>query len=97
MSIENIGNEVFLSGWIHRKRDHGNLLFVDLRDHFGLTQCVLEKGNKFFKILEKCRPESVITIRGKVSKRETGTENNEIKTGKIEIKILEVTILSESN
>ena len=55
---------VTLSGWVHRKRDHGNLLFIDLRDHFGLTQCVVENNNKFFKILEKIKPESVISITG---------------------------------
>ena len=67
---------VTLSGWVHRKRDHGNLLFIDLRDHFGLTQCVVENKNKFFKILEKIRPESVISVTGKVVKREKGTENS---------------------
>ena len=66
---------VSLSGWLHRKRDHGNLLFIDLRDHFGLTQCVIENDNKYFPILEKTKPESVIMIVGKVSKREKGTEN----------------------
>ncbi len=55
---------VTLSGWVHRKRDHGNLLFIDLRDHFGLTQCVVENNNKFFQILEKIRPESVISVTG---------------------------------
>ena len=68
---------VTLSGWVHRKRDHGNLLFIDLRDHFGLTQCVVENKNKFFKILEKIKPESVISVTGKVVKREKGTENLE--------------------
>ena len=63
---------VTLSGWVHRKRDHGNLLFIDLRDHFGLTQCVIENNNKFFKTLEKIRPESVISVTGKVVKREKG-------------------------
>ena len=66
---------VSLSGWLHRKRDHGNLLFIDLRDHFGLTQCVIENNNKFFPVLEKTKPESVLTITGKVVKREDGTEN----------------------
>ena len=87
---------VSLSGWLHRKRDHGNLLFIDLRDHFGLTQCVIENKNKFFPILEKLRPESVITVSGKVVKREKGTENLDLGTGKIEIEIQSVKILSES-
>ena len=59
---------ITISGWVHRKRDHGNLLFIDLRDHFGLTQCVVENNNKFFKLLEKIRPESVISVTGKVLK-----------------------------
>ena len=87
---------VSLSGWLHRKRDHGNLLFIDLRDHFGLTQCVIENKNKFFPILEKLRSESVITVSGKVVKREKGTENLDLGTGKIEIEIQSVKILSES-
>ena len=87
---------VSLSGWLHRKRDHGNLLFIDLRDHFGLTQCVIENNNKFFSILEKLRPESVITVTGKVLRREKGTENLELPTGKIEVDIQSIKILSES-
>ena len=90
------GKTVYLSGWLHRKRDHGNLLFLDLRDHFGLTQCVIENNNKFFPILEKIKPESVITITGKVVKREKGTENLELSTGKVEVNIQEIKILSES-
>ena len=90
------GKKVYLSGWLHRKRDHGNLLFVDLRDHFGLTQCVIENKNKFFKILENLRSESVIRVYGKVAKRETGTENKDLETGKIEISIDDVEILSEA-
>ena len=90
------GKTVSLSGWLHRKRDHGNLLFIDLRDHFGLTQCVIENNSKFFSILEKLRPESVLTITGKVVKREKGTENLELSTGRIEVDIQSVKILSES-
>ena len=82
---------------MHRKRDHGNLLFIDLRDHFGITQCVIENNNKSFSLLEKIRPESVLTISGKVIKREKGTENLELSTGKIEIEIQSVKVLSESN
>ena len=89
--------EVLLSGWLHRKRDHGNLLFIDLRDHFGLTQCVIENNNKFFPILEKAKPGSVLTIKGKVVKRETGTENLELTTGKIEVNIQSIKILSEAH
>jgi aspartyl-tRNA synthetase len=90
------GKEIYLSGWLHRKRDHGNLLFIDLRDHFGITQCVIENNNKYFKILESLRSESVIKVHGKVEKREPGTENKDLKTGKIEIQINEIEILSEA-
>ncbi len=96
LTEKDVGKTVSLSGWLHRKRDHGNLLFIDLRDHFGLTQCVIENNNKSFSILEKIRPESVLTISGKVIKREKGTENLELSTGKIEVDIQSVKILSES-
>ena len=88
--------KVILSGWLHRKRDHGNLLFIDLRDHFGITQCVIENNNKFFKTLEKTKPESVLQITGIVVKREKGTENLDLSTGKIEINISNLNILSEA-
>ena len=90
------GKKVHLSGWLHRKRDHGNLLFIDLRDHYGITQCVIENNNKNFKLLERLKPESVLIISGKVVKREKGTENLELKTGKIEINIEKIDIISES-
>jgi aspartyl-tRNA synthetase len=90
------GKQVLLSGWLHRKRDHGNLLFIDLRDHFGITQCVIENNNKFFKLLENIKSESVISVSGKVADRETGTENKDLKTGKIEINIESIKILSEA-
>ncbi len=96
LNEKNIGKKVKLSGWVHRKRDHGNLLFIDIRDHFGLTQCVTENKDKDFKILEKIKPESVITIEGNVVKRSKETENKELKTGLIEIKIVEAKILSEA-
>ena len=90
------GKTVLLSGWLHRKRDHGNLLFIDLRDHFGITQCVIENKNKFFKIIENLKPESVLSISGKVIDREKGTENKDLKTGKIEVNIETINILSEA-
>ena len=96
LSEKDVGKNVSLSGWLHRKRDHGNLLFIDLRDHFGLTQCVIENNDKSFSILEKTRPESVLNISGKVIKREKGTENLELSTGKIEVDIQSIKILSES-
>ena len=96
LTDKDAGKTVTLSGWIHRKRDHGNLLFVDLRDHYGLTQCVIENNNKFFPQLEKSKSETVLTVVGKVVKREKGTENLELKTGKIEINIQSIKVLSES-
>ena len=93
---KNIGSKVKLSGWIHRKRDHGNLLFLDLRDHFGITQCVIENKDKDFKVLEKVKPESVVMVEGNVIKRSKETENKELKTGMIEIKIISAKILSEA-
>ena len=97
LNEKNIGENVKISGWLHRKRDHGNLLFLDLRDHFGITQCVIENKDKNFKILEKLRPESVILIEGSVIKRSQETENKELKTGLIEVKIKNFENLSSSN
>ena len=96
LNEKDINKSVQLSGWLHRKRDHGNLLFIDLRDHFGMTQCVIENDNRYFPILEKTSPESVLKIEGMVVKRSEGTENLELKTGKIEISIKSVEILSSS-
>ena len=71
-----------------------NLLFIDLRDHYGLTQCVVENNNKFFSVLEKVRPESIIKVSGKVVKRQEGTENLELITGKVEVIIKSLEVLS---
>tara|TARA_Y100001970_G_C14234823_1_gene861139 strand:- start:271 stop:2064 length:1794 start_codon:yes stop_codon:yes gene_type:complete len=94
---DDIGKNVKISGWLHRKRDHGNLLFVDIRDHFGITQCVIENRDKNFSVLEKTKPESVLLVSGKVLKRSTETENKDLKTGLIEIKIENIVILSNAN
>ena len=94
LGIEEINKIVHLSGWLHRKRDHGNLLFIDLRDHYGITQCVIENKNKFFPVLEKLKPETVLKIIGKVVERADETKNSELKTGKIEISIHSVEVLS---
>ncbi len=82
-----VGKTVRLSGWVHRKRDHGNLLFVDLRDHYGITQCVIETDMPVFKHVEAARSESVITVTGKVVARSEETVNPNLPTGKIEIDI----------
>ncbi len=96
LNEDQIDNLVYLSGWLHRKRDHGNLLFIDIRDHYGITQCVIENKNEYFPILEKAKPESVLKINGKVVKRATGTENKDLKTGKIEVSIQSIEILSNA-
>ena len=93
LSKKNKEQDVILSGWIHKKRDHGNLLFVDLRDNYGLTQCVIEKSNKFFKELEKIQLESVVKINGKVVERSKETINQDLKTGEIEVNITSFEIL----
>ena len=96
LSENEIDKNVSLSGWLHRKRDHGNLLFIDLRDHYGITQCVVENKNNYFPILEKSKPETVLKIIGRVVKRSSGTENKDLKTGKIEVLINSVEILSNA-
>lgn len=87
LRLDHEGQEVRISGWVHRKRDHGNLLFVDLRDHYGLTQCVIDVSSRLFKIAEAMRPESVITVTGKVVKRSDETINKNLPTGEIEVTI----------
>ncbi len=89
-----VGSTVRLSGWIHRKRDHGNLLFVDLRDHYGLTQIVTDVDSEAFKVLEKARAESVVTVTGEVVARAAETVNANLPTGEIEIRAREVTLQS---
>ena len=94
LSLKNAGESVRLSGWIHRKRDHGNLLFVDLRDHYGITQLVIENIGEIFKELEESRPESVITVTGLLEKRSPETINPDIPTGEVEIRIRELNVES---
>ena len=90
---KNVGNKVFLSGWINKKRDHGNLLFIDLRDNYGITQCIIDKENSNFNSLEKIQLETVIKIEGKVVDRSSETINNEIDTGEIEVAINKFEVL----
>ncbi|MCF4164470.1 aspartate--tRNA ligase [Zavarzinia compransoris] len=94
LTAADIGSSVRLSGWVHRKRDHGNLLFVDLRDHYGITQCVVETDEAAFRTVEGLRSESVITVTGKVVKRAEGTENPNLATGAVEIRIAEIAVQS---
>ncbi|MBL8835412.1 MAG: aspartate--tRNA ligase [Alphaproteobacteria bacterium] len=89
-----VGARVRLSGWVHRKRDHGQLLFVDLRDHYGITQCVVDTSNALFKAIEAARPESVVTITGTVVARSKETVNAKLPTGEIELAAEEFAVQS---
>ena len=91
---DDAGQVVKLSGWVHRKRDHGNLLFIDLRDNYGMTQCVVDTASTCFSVLEKVRPESVITVSGQVVKRDASTVNPKMPTGEIEVVVSSVEIQS---
>ena len=90
-----VGDEVTLSGWINKKRDHGNLLFIDLRDNYGITQCIIDKENSNFKKLEKTQLETVIKIDGKVVERSKESINKDIETGEIEVVIKSFQVLGE--
>ena len=89
-----VGAEARISGWVHRKRDHGNLLFVDLRDHYGVTQCVVDVDSPVFKAVESVRAESVVCVSGKVVARSADTVNPELPTGEVELVIAEFEVLS---
>ncbi|MEE8370777.1 MAG: OB-fold nucleic acid binding domain-containing protein, partial [Sphingomonadales bacterium] len=89
-----VGATVRLSGWVHRKRDHGNLLFLDLRDHYGITQCVVDVDGSDFKSVEAVRAESVVRIDGHVVKRSDDTVNPDIPTGHVEVVIDSFEVLS---
>ena len=93
LNIKNKNEKIILSGWINKKRDHGNLLFIDLRDNYGLTQCVIDNNSKHFRDLEKLQLETVIRIDGTVIERNKETVNRDLKTGEIEIKIENFEIL----
>jgi len=90
---KDVGSNIFLAGWINKKRDHGNLLFIDLRDNYGITQCIIDKENKNFSDLEKIQLETVIKIDGKVVNRSKETINQDIDTGEIEVVIENFEIL----
>ncbi len=93
LNEKNTGDNVILSGWVNKKRDHGNLLFVDLRDNYGITQCIIDKENSYFVKLERLQLETVIRIDGKVVKRSDGSINKELNTGDIEVSINSFEIL----
>ena len=93
----NVGETVRLSGWVNRKRDHGQLVFVDLRDHYGLTQCVIDSSDACFKMVEATRLESVVTVTGVVLKRSDDTINTNLPTGHIEVRIDEFSVQSAAD
>ena len=96
LSLKDIDKKVFVSGWINKKRDHGGVLFIDLRDHFGMTQCIVNSDNAMFSILETLKLESVVKITGKVVKRSLDTINKNLPTGEVEILSEKIEILNES-
>ncbi|MDB5674396.1 MAG: Aspartate--tRNA(Asp/Asn) ligase, partial [Sphingomonas bacterium] len=85
LTAAEVGQEVRLSGWVHRTREHSNVLFIDLRDHYGITQVVVETSSDLFPIVDAAGPESVLTVTGKVSARSPETLNPKLPTGQIEI------------
>ena len=93
---DNAGQEIRLSGWVHRVRDHGGVLFIDLRDHYGMTQVVADPDSPAFKTAEKVRSEWVIRVDGKVRPRPAGTENTDLPTGLVEVFATEIEILSQA-
>src|SRR6185503_1019878 len=94
LRASDIGREARLSGWVHRVRDHGGLLFIDLRDHYGITQVVADPDSPAFKAAETVRSEWVIRVDGKVRNRPEGTVNAELPTGEVELFASEIEVLS---
>ncbi|MEO0549870.1 MAG: aspartate--tRNA ligase [Pseudomonadota bacterium] len=91
-----VGQTVKLSGWLHRRRDHGGVMFIDLRDHYGLTQCVFDPDFPAFAVVERLRTESVITVEGEVLARDKSLVNDNLDTGEIEVRIKEASVQSEA-
>ncbi|MGE5563749.1 MAG: aspartate--tRNA ligase [Bacillota bacterium] len=96
LRLSDVGTTVRLSGWVHRRRDHGHLLFVDLRDHYGITQIVADTDSPAFRTLDRLRLESVVTVEGEVVARSPETVNANLATGEIEVRAREVTVQSEA-
>ena len=90
---KDVGKKVLLAGWVNKKRDHGNLLFIDLRDNYGITQCIIDKENENFSTIEKIQLETVININGKVVNRSKETINKDIETGEVEVVIEKFNVL----
>lgn len=97
LSAENVGETVRLSGWVHRKRDHGGVLFVDLRDHYGITQIVADEDSPALEVFERLRAESVVTIDGNVKARTPETVNKDLPTGEIEVFARSITVQSAAD
>src|SRR6185369_3538557 len=91
---EHVGQQARLSGWVQRKRDHGNLLFIDLRDHYGVTQVVVDVSSPIFKVAEVVRSEAVVTATGRVVKRDDATVNPRLPTGEVELVAAEMSVQS---
>ncbi|MEE8535053.1 MAG: OB-fold nucleic acid binding domain-containing protein, partial [Kiloniellales bacterium] len=96
LRLSHKGETVRLSGWVHRKRDHGQLLFVDLRDLHGITQCVIDSSSPLFEELEAVRVESVVTVTGPLVERARETVNPELPTGEVEVRVEAYALLSHA-
>ena len=97
LRASHVGDVVRLSGWIHNKRDHGGLIFIDLRDRKGLTQCVIDSQSELFDLIDNTRIESVITVEGKVITRTPETINPNMDTGEIEVQMSTLTVQSTAD
>ena len=96
LRLKDKNKTVKLSGWVHRKRDHGNLVFIDLRDNYGITQCVIDSSSKIFNNISELKNESIVLIHGKIIKRSSDTVNSNIQTGEVEVSIESFEMLSEA-
>src|SRR5271169_2680031 len=96
LRLADAGATARLSGWVHRKRDHGQLLFVDLRDHYGITQCVIDASSPLFGEVDALRLESVVTLTGTVVRRSPETVNPRLPTGEVEVQIAAIVLLSQA-
>src|SRR5476651_721592 len=94
LRVADAGQSARLSGWVHRKRDHGQLLFIDLRDHYGIAQCVIDVSSPLFAAADALRLESVVTVTGKVTARSDDTINPNLPTGEVELAIAELVVQS---
>src|SRR5215467_2880226 len=96
LRLSDAGATARLAGWVHRKRDHGQLVFIDLRDHYGITQCVIDVSSPLFPAADALRLESVVTVTGRITARSADTINPNLPTGEVELVIAEIEVLSEA-